>query len=100
VNGVEKALAPPGQLSSQSARDVAAFLDEVGRVLGIFYRLDCEAEDERPLELPEDLADILAVREEARSRKDWASADQLRDELLQKGVIVSDGSEGTEWTWK
>ena len=74
-------------------------LDEVGQVLGIFYKLDGEAEDQLPLELPEALAKLIAAREEARSRKEWEVADQLREELLQQGVVVSDGSGATEWTW-
>ncbi len=99
VNGAEKAMAK-GHLTSQSAREVEAFLDEVGRVLGIFYPLDSGAEDERPPELPDELADLISAREGARSRKAWEAADQLRQELLEKGVVVSDGPEGTEWTWK
>ena len=99
VNSVEKALVKD-QLGSQSARESAAFLDEVGRVLGIFYRLDSEAEDEHPLELPKELADLISAREQARSRKEWEAADRLRQELMQKGVVVSDGPGGTEWTWK
>ena len=99
VNGVEKAMAK-GHLASQSAREVGAFLDEVGRVLGIFYPLDSGAEDERPPELPDELADLISAREGARSRKAWEAADQLRQELLEKGVVVSDGPEGTEWKWK
>jgi cysteinyl-tRNA synthetase len=99
VNGVEKTAAK-GHLTPQSARSASAFLDEVGQVLGIFYKLDGEAEDQLPLELPEALAKLIAAREEARSRKEWEVADQLREELLQQGVVVSDGSGATEWTWK
>jgi cysteinyl-tRNA synthetase len=33
---------------------------------------------------------LIALRNEARARKDWATADNLRTELIQRGVIVQD----------
>ncbi|WP_397544635.1 cysteine--tRNA ligase [Roseovarius salis] len=39
----------------------------------------------------------LAKRADAKKRKDFATADRLRDELGAAGVIVKDTPEGTEW---
>ena len=39
----------------------------------------------------------LTARVEARDRKDWAAADQIRDDLLEKGIEIKDGSGGTTW---
>ena len=36
-------------------------------------------------------------REEARRNKDWGQADIIRDELLERGVVIMDGPSGTEW---
>ncbi len=41
-------------------------------------------------------AKILA-RTEARTNKDWAASDSLRDELDNAGVVLMDGTEGTTW---
>ncbi len=41
-------------------------------------------------------AQILA-RQEARSRKDFAESDRIRDALLQQGIVLEDGSGGTTW---
>lgn len=39
----------------------------------------------------------IAARNEARKSKDWAAADAIRDELLEKGIMIKDGPEGTTW---
>jgi cysteinyl-tRNA synthetase len=41
-------------------------------------------------------AQILA-RREARSRKDFAESDCIRDALLQQGIVLEDGPDGTTW---
>ena len=40
---------------------------------------------------------LLLEREEARESKDWARADEIRDELTGMGVIVEDGPNGATW---
>ncbi len=40
---------------------------------------------------------LLGERETARKRKDFDEADRIRDELLEKGIAVKDGPEGTRW---
>ncbi|MCH2154266.1 MAG: cysteine--tRNA ligase [Phycisphaerales bacterium] len=39
----------------------------------------------------------IAARNQARADKDWAEADRLRDELLEAGIEIKDGPEGTTW---
>jgi cysteinyl-tRNA synthetase len=41
---------------------------------------------------------IIAMRQEARARKDWAASDRLRDALLECGVALKDSKEGTSWS--
>jgi cysteinyl-tRNA synthetase len=40
----------------------------------------------------------IADRKRARDERDWARADELRDELLAMGVEIKDGPQGTTWT--
>jgi cysteinyl-tRNA synthetase len=46
---------------------------------------------------PAEVERALAARVEARARKDFATADALRNEWLSKGVEFRDGPEGSEW---
>ncbi len=39
----------------------------------------------------------IAARNEARANKDWETADKIRDELAQKGIVLMDTPDGTRW---
>ncbi|MFC2165569.1 cysteine--tRNA ligase [Acidobacteriota bacterium] len=47
--------------------------------------------------LPKDILNRIEAREEARRNKDFALADQIRDELLEQGVQLEDTKDGTRW---
>jgi cysteinyl-tRNA synthetase len=40
---------------------------------------------------------LIALRNEARARKDWALSDSIRDRLSEAGVLLEDGKDGTTW---
>ena len=40
---------------------------------------------------------LLAQRSQARATRDFAAADQIRDDLAAAGVVVSDGATGATW---
>ncbi len=48
----------------------------------------------------EEIEALIAKREEARKRKDFAVADAIRDELNQKGILLRDTPWGTFWKVK
>jgi cysteinyl-tRNA synthetase len=78
----ERLLTAAGVLGILS-HDPSAFLDELARPAG---DLD-SAEIER----------LIGERTEARGQKDWKRADEIRDDLKEKGVILEDGPGGTTW---
>lgn len=41
---------------------------------------------------------ILELRKDVRAKKDFASSDKIRDELLKLGIQVKDGKEGVTWS--
>lgn len=47
--------------------------------------------------LDEDIEALIEKRQAARKEKNFALADQIRDELLEKGIILEDTREGVKW---
>jgi cysteinyl-tRNA synthetase len=39
----------------------------------------------------------LQRRQDARQRRDWAAADDIRDRLKEAGVDVTDTADGPQW---
>ena len=59
-------------------------------VLGIIV----DKEDEI---LDSDIEALIAERQVARKEKNFARADEIRDELLAKGIVLKDTREGVQW---
>ena len=90
-------------VSSAPGSDVATWLEKnAGDVLGLLPPSEevvanlAQAESDRA-EVAEKVESLLDERESARASKDWARADEIRDELTSMGVIVEDGPEGPTW---
>ena len=48
--------------------------------------------------LDAEIESLIAKRQEARKNKNFAKADEIRDILLEKGIILKDTREGVKWT--
>ncbi len=48
----------------------------------------------------EEIQSLIQKRNQAREVKDWARSDAIRDRLLEQGIELKDGPEGTGWTVK
>ena len=48
------------------------------------------------VDVPDEIRSLADQRWAARTAKDWAKSDELRDELQAKGWIVKDGRDGYE----
>ena len=90
-------------VSSAPGSDVAAWLEKnAGEVLGLLPSPEevaanlAQVESARA-EVAERVESLLDERESARQSKDWARADEIRDELTSIGVVVEDGPEGPTW---
>jgi cysteinyl-tRNA synthetase len=75
--------------------------ETAGSVLGIlpsreFALLEPE-EDPRKEQITSQVEALLVERAKARETKDWAKADQIRDQLTEMGVIIIDSADGPTW---
>lgn len=68
-----------------------------GEVLGLF-----RAEDGVPAATVDaaEVEALIAQRTQAKGAKNWALADQIRDELKQKGVLIEDTPQGVRWRFE
>ncbi len=54
--------------------------------------------DKKEEVLDEEIEKLIEERQAARKAKDFARADAIRDELLEKGIVLKDTREGVKWT--
>lgn len=47
--------------------------------------------------IDQEIEDMIAARQAARKEKNFKLADEIRDSLLQKGIILEDTREGVKW---
>jgi len=73
--------------------EVAQFIREFN---DIFEIIDISV----PKNLDNEINEMIARRDEARANKDFATADQIRDELNSKGIVLEDTPHGTRWKRK
>ena len=50
--------------------------------------------------LPDEIERLIEERQDARKNRDFAKADQIRDALLDKGIVLEDTREGVRWKRK
>ncbi len=82
-----------GDPSVSDLRDALDVFEDYGRVLGLF-RSKCE---DLSGVIDALVSILLEEREKARKRKDWETADRIRDRLREAGIVVEDTSDGPVW---
>lgn len=76
-------------LSAGMAAAVLVFFKAVDKIFGVFF--------EEQEGLSAEVEALIARRNEARKNKDFAKADEIRDELKQKEIELEDTPRGTIW---
>jgi cysteinyl-tRNA synthetase len=97
-----KALAELWGLVQDNAIKPAAALSAVfdmDEALGLNLRSVLEVRRQQPEDevFRQEIEEIIALRAEAKKAKDFARADNLRQNLKDRGIILEDGSGGTIW---
>jgi cysteinyl-tRNA synthetase len=78
-------------LDEERAADAAPLFATVRELAGA---LGLELRDDEP-SADAEIDVLVAQRDEARARKDWAEADRLRDEISARGFVIEDTPRGT-----
>ena len=76
--------------SKQYLNDLYTEFKALADIMGIII----EKEEEL---LDADIEKLIQDRQDARKAKDFAKADAIRNELLEKGIILEDTREGVKW---
>lgn len=77
----------PGQVQIEAALEL---FNELCGVLGLVYHRESEL-------LDADIEALIEQRTEARKAKNFVLADQIRDELKEKGILLEDSAAGVKW---
>lgn len=65
--------------------------DELCEVLGILY-------EKTDTDLDAEVEELIAKRTEARKNKDFKTADAIRDQLKEMGIVLEDTPQGVKWS--
>ncbi len=93
------------ELNFLSSMDIETKLYDISTILGLpvlsfipkgFDFLSALKPDEED----EELIKLIGKREQYRQQKKWKEADEIRQEIEKKGVILEDTPVGTKWTKK
>ena len=76
-----------------SSAFAGSLLDELVKLCDVLGLIVVKEEEN----LDKEIEDLIAQRQEARKAKDFARADEIRDQLLAMGIILKDTREGVKW---
>ncbi len=79
-----------GNSSREYTEKLLSVLQKLTDVMGLIV-------NKKEVILDEDIEALIEERQAARKAKDFARADQIRDELAGKGIILEDTREGVKW---
>ena len=80
-------------LDEQRFDDASRLVATVRTLAGVLGLVLSDAEPE----MTDDVAALVQQRDEARANRDWAGADRIRDQLLERGIQLEDTPNGTIW---
>lgn len=98
-----KAVERSKTLTSADADQILDWLSQIDSLFG-FIHAEAEGMESPGTSVQDELSttveSLIEERADARSRKDWARADEIRSELDAMGVELQDSAEGTTWRRK
>ncbi len=96
IADIESAGGVPGAAEAKVFERAKEIILDLGGAVGLFQNMGARQGGESEL-LGGLMELLLRIRNEARAKKDWATADAIRDELARLGLVIEDGASGTAW---
>jgi cysteinyl-tRNA synthetase len=78
------------QVKEENQRELLQLLDRFDSVLNIF------GNEQREM-LDSEVQSLIDERQEARRRRDFSRADEIRVELSNRGIVLEDTKDGVRW---
>jgi cysteinyl-tRNA synthetase len=75
----------------------AANRDQISRLFAEAHQIFAVFEMREPPAADEGITQLIQDREEARRNRDFEKADEIRDMLVEKGIVLEDTKAGTRW---
>jgi len=89
-----------GKVGSGDRERVKAALADADQVLGVLDPDAWATGDVAAEARNEEIDSLVQARDEARRKRDFAAADRLRQELVDRGVVLEDTPQGTRWKYR
>lgn len=87
-----------GDVGAPDVATIREAFDRFDRILGI---VSLRSREDRNAGVPADeIARLIAERQDARRRRDFRRSDEIRDDLAARGIILEDTPAGTRWKLK
>jgi len=78
------------EISKKDSKKIIDLMKKFNEILGV---INFEAKND----ISEEIEALIKKRDQARKDKDWATSDEIRDDLKAKGIELIDSKEGTKW---
>jgi cysteinyl-tRNA synthetase len=75
--------------SKKNLKEIYRFIVKINQIFGLFL--------EKNEKISNEISHLINLRNEARKKKDWITADQIRTRLYDEGIMLEDTPKGTKW---
>ncbi|MDK2807676.1 MAG: cysteinyl-tRNA synthetase [Clostridiales bacterium] len=83
-------------INLEASSSIEAIKKAYEQMLSLCKILGLSVEKEEEL-LDDEIEQLIEERQQARKNRDFARADEIRDQLLQQGILLEDTREGVKW---